>query len=212
MKTRARPAHLETFPRREVLETLARHYHHLHHEHKRAAPESSVRRRIEPRLLQVHERFEQLLVEWVPDEELRQAWRAYLSYDAPEPPGPAPIRPLVFRGTSDNGSVIDVRGKQGEELAVEIDGSLAERIVADKDFAALDPSFRFRLDDTEFHETFSASGDALDALADFVAEGGSPPWEHAAELLADGLIDTHAALTPRGRRALARRASGAPLA
>jgi hypothetical protein len=190
-----------------VLETLVRHYHHLQNEHKRAAPESSVRRRIEPRLLQVRERFEQLLGEWVPEEELQHAWREHLRYRRPEPPDPPPLRPLLFRGTSDSGSVIEVRGRRGEELAVEIDGSLTERIAADKDFAALDPSFRFRLDDTEFHETFGASEAALDALADFVAEGGSPPWEYAVELLADGLIDPHAALTPRGRRALARRAS-----
>lgn len=206
MRTRAQPRHVEALPRREMLEALARHYHHLQNEHKRAAPESSVRRRIEPRLLHVRERFEQLLAEWVPDEELQEAWREYLRFRAPEPPGPAAITPLVFRGASDNGSVVEVRGKQGEELAVEIAGSLVERIAADKDFAALDPSFRFRLDDTEFHETFSASADALDALAAFIAGGGSPPWEYAAELLDDGLIDTHVALTPRGRRALARRA------
>jgi hypothetical protein len=42
-------------------------------------------------------------------------------------------------------------------------------------------------------------------LADFLRNDESPPWEHAAELLADGLIDTNAALTPRGRRVLSRR-------
>ena len=42
------------------------------------------------------------------------------------------------------------------------------------------------------------------ALADFLERGESPPWEHASELLEDGLIDVHFALTPRGHRALAR--------
>ena len=37
---------------------------------------------------------------------------------------------------------------------------------------------------------------------DFLDDGKSPPWDHASELLADGLIDTHLAVTPRGRRAL----------
>jgi hypothetical protein len=45
-------------PRREVLETLARRYHHLQNEHKRAGPESVVRRRIGERLLDVGERFD----------------------------------------------------------------------------------------------------------------------------------------------------------
>jgi hypothetical protein len=51
----------------------------------------------------------------------------------------------------------------------------------------------------------AASADALEALATFLAKGESPPWEYVEELLSDGLIDTHAALTPRGRRALASR-------
>lgn len=57
----------------------------------------------------------------------------------------------------------------------------------------------------EFTETFEVSTEALDALADFSERGGNPPWEHASELLADGLIDVHFALPARGRRALAGR-------
>jgi hypothetical protein len=204
MKSRTHPGHLETLPRRETLEAFAHHYHHLQNEHKRAAPESSTRRRIEPRMLHVREQFERSLAEWAADEELQQAWRDYLRNRGPEPPGPPAVRPLVFRGTSDDGATVEVRGKPGEELAVEIDGSLVGRIVAEKDFAAVDPSFRFRLDRTEFRETFNASTDALRALSDFLEDGASPPWEHASELLDDGLIDVHFALTARGRRALAR--------
>jgi hypothetical protein len=204
MKSRTRPGHLETLPRREMLEAFVHHYHHLQNEHKRAAAESSTRRRIEPRMLHVREQFERSLAEWVADEELQQAWRDYLRSRRPEPTGPPPIRPLVFRGISDDGATIEVRGNPGEELEVEIDGSLVGRIVAEKDFAAVDPSFRFRLDRTEFRETFNASVDALQALADSFEDRASPPWEYAAELLADGLIDVHFALTARGRRALAR--------
>ncbi len=38
-----------------------------------------------------------------------------------------------------------------------------------------------------------------------IAALGPPPWEHARELVAGGIVDTTFALTPRGRRALARR-------
>jgi hypothetical protein len=198
-------AHVEELPRREVLQTLARHYHHLQNEHKRSGLESGVRRRIEEQLLDVRERFDRLLEEWVPDSELRQAWREHLHNRAAAPAGPAAIRPLVFRGRSEAGAVVEVRGKGGDELEVEIEGSVVARIAGEKDFTPVIPSFRWRFDGVEFGELFDASSEALDALADSLRKDQSPPWEHAAELLADGLIDTHAALTPRGRRALSRR-------
>jgi hypothetical protein len=205
VRSRARLGQLEEPPRREVLEVLARHYHHLQNEHKRAGLESGVRRRIEDELLRVRERFDRLLDEWVPEEELQSAWRDHLHHRAPEPSGPPAIRPLVFRGRSETaGTEVEVRGLRGEELDVEIDGTLVERIAGDKEFGSLSPTFSFRLDGTEFHETFNASPEAFQALVDFLDEGGPPPWEHAAELLGDGLIDPHAAVTPRGRRALAR--------
>jgi hypothetical protein len=194
---------LVALPRREELEALARHYHHLRAEHERAPVESSTRRRLEERLLEVRERFERVLEEWVPDEELRQEWRDYLHYRRPEPEGPEPIRRVVFRGRSDVGTNVEITGA-GDELRVEVDGSLVERIDGDEDFTDPRPLVRFRLNGVEFQETFQASPAAVRALADFVeSEGSSPPWEHAAELLADGLIDVHFDLTPRGRRALA---------
>ena len=197
--------HVEELPRREVLQTLARHYHHLQNEHKRAGVESGVRRRIEEQLLEVRERFDRLLEEWVPDTELQQAWREHLHNRVAAPAGPAAIRPLVFRGRSEAAAVVEVRGKGGDELEVEIDGSVVARIAGEKDFTPVIPTFRWRFDGVEFEELFDVSSEALDALADSLREDQSPPWEHAAELLADGLIDTHAALTPRGRRALSRR-------
>ena len=118
------------------------------------------------------------------------------------PSGPPAIRPLVFYGVTDAGSVVEVRGKKGEELEVRVDGTLTERVVAEKDLSSVTPPLRFRVDGIEALETFTASPEALDALADFLDDGNSPPWDHASELLADGLIDTHLAVTPRGRRAL----------
>jgi hypothetical protein len=208
MKTVRRREGFQKVPRREVLEALARDYHHLQNEHKRAAPESGTRRRLGDRLLLVRERFDQLLTEWVPEAELQDAWREHLRNREAAPEGPPAIRPLLFLGRSEAGAVAEIRGKQEDELEVVIDGTPAVRIAWDKGLATTVPPARFRLDRTDFEEIFSAPDDALDALADYLDTGESPPWEHAPELMADGLIDPHAALTPRGRRALALR-SGA---
>jgi hypothetical protein len=199
----ARP--VAELPRQALLEALARRYHHLQNEHKRFPPESSMRRRSEEELLDVRARFDRVLDEWVDDEELREAWRRHLKYREALPDGPPAIRPLVFRGVNDAGSVVEIRGREGEELAVEVDGTLVERIAATKDLARTVPS-TFRVDGMEFHETFDVSDDALQALERFLADESPPPWEHATELLADGLIDVHLDLTPRGRRAFAVRA------
>jgi hypothetical protein len=196
---------LEPLPRREELQALVRNYHHLQNEHKRAPLGSAMRRRIEDRLLDVRQRFDRLLEEWVPEEELRRAWWEHLHYRAPEPPGPPEIRPLVFRGVSEAGSIVEIRGKKGEELEVRIDGALSERIAGEKDFSSVTPPLSFRLNESEAQERFTASQEAVDALADFLDDGKPPPWDYASELLSDGLIDVHFALTPRGRRALASR-------
>ena len=64
----------------------------------------------------------------------------------------------------------------------------------------------FRWDGKEIAETFNASENALTALAAYRAgSGAQPPWDYASELLADGLIDVHFDLTPRGKRAIATR-------
>jgi hypothetical protein len=206
MAIRRRENKLEKVPLREELEALVHWYHHLQNEHHRAAPESSFRRRIEHDLLDVREHLDNLLEEWIPDEELRNEWRKHLDNREPAPESPGSIEPLVFEGRSEvSGSIVEIRGRP-DDLRVEVDGSLVERVVAAKDFAITTPPARYRLNDNVFEETFSASPEAVDALSMFLAGGASPPWEHASELLADGLVDTHFDLTPRGRRALALRA------
>src|SRR5918999_1325281 len=173
--TRRKQQEIEALPLREELDALVHHYYHLRNEHERADPESSTRRRLE---------------------DTRRRGRA--------PREPRAIRPLVYQGRSKvSGSIVEVRRK-GDELLVEVDGTLLERVAAEKDLAEPTPALRFRVNGTEFEETFNASPEALRSLADFLGQGGSPPWEHASELLADGLIDVHFDLTPRGRRALAR--------
>jgi hypothetical protein len=195
---------IATLPLHEELDALARHYHHLQVEHQNASPESSVRRRLEDRLVGVRERFDRLLEEWVPEEELRQAWRAYLNHHGAEPDGPPAIEPVVFRGRSEaTGSVVEIRGR-ADDLRVEVDGALVERIVAERDFAGTEPVVSFRRNGNDYEEIFAVSAEALEALVDFIDRREAPPWEHASELLADGVIDVHFALTPRGRRAVAR--------
>jgi hypothetical protein len=195
----------ESVPLGEELEALARHYHHLQVEHQNAQPESTFRRRLEDRVLDVRSRFDRLLEEWVPDEELRAAWRQYLDHHGPRPDAPAAIAPRVFLGRNEvSGTTIDVRMAH-DAYEVWADGVLTERVEAAKDLADTDPGLQFRWNEQDFAELFASSDDARQALADFLdATDASPPWEYAQELLADGLIDVHFALTPRGRRALAR--------
>jgi hypothetical protein len=192
-----------TFPLREELDALVRYYHHLQRTHQEEPPGGSTRRHVEEKLRDVRERIERLLAEWVRDEELREKWHAYLEHHAPAPSEPGEIKPLLFRGVSDAGSIAVVRRAPDDTLAVEIDGKLEERVVADKDLAVTIPPLQLRLDDFRFTETFDASTDALDALDSFLEEGGSPPWDSASELVADGLIDLNFSATARGLRALA---------
>ena len=190
-------------PSREELEALVRHYHHVESEHERARPQGSVRRHLELRLDHDRERLEHLLAEHVPEESLRRAWRDFLHHRGGEPSGPPAIRPVVFKGRSDAGSVVEVRRDRSGELAVEVDGQLVERLDVRLVPITQGGPAVFRLDGAEFREVFDAGLVALRALGDFRASGGDPPWEHASALLADGLIDADFALTARGRRALA---------
>jgi hypothetical protein len=187
------------------LAALVHRLQHLHNELEHEKPEGSTRRELEHKLLEVRERFERLLEEWVPGEELREQWREYIHNRRPEPDEPAGIEPLVFQGLTDAASVVEVRG-QADEYQVWVDGSLQERIAARKDLSVDKPVLHFRWDGKEIAETFNASEDALTALARYRdAPDASPPWEYASELLADGLIDVHFDLTPRGKRALGAR-------
>jgi hypothetical protein len=193
-----------TRPCREELEALAMHYHHVESEHERAHPQGTVRHHLEMRLREDRERFERLLAAYVPDESVRGAWRNYLRHRGAEPSGPPAIRPLVFKGRSEIGSVVEIRRDRAGELAVEVDDRLVERLLAERAPMAVGqgPAV-IQLDGVEFRETFDVQVGALRALRDFCASGGDPPWEHASELLADGLIDVNLGLTARGRRALA---------
>ena len=197
-----------TPPCREELEALVRHYHHVESEHKRAHPQGSVRRHLELRLDHDRRRFEHLLAEYVPDESTRGAWRDFLYHRGGEPSGPPALRPVVFKGRSEAGSVLEARRDPSGELVVEVDGQLVERLEAPPIRTEEGRPPVFSLDGTEFREEFDAGPGALRALRYFRASGGDPPWEDASALLSDGLIDVDFALTARGRRALAQRRGG----
>jgi hypothetical protein len=194
-----------TLPLREELGALVHHYQHLHNELEHEKPEGSTRRKLEDKLLDVRERFDRLLEEWVPDEELREQWREYIHGRRPAPDEPAGIEPLAFQGVTDAGSDVQVRG-QADEYKVWVDGSLQERIAARKDLSVDTPALHFRWDGKEIAETFNVSAEALNALAEYRDDPDSPPpWDYASDLLADGLIDVHFDLTPRGKRAITAR-------
>jgi len=192
-----------TRPCREELEALVRHYHHVESEHERAHPQGSVRRHLDLRSHRDRERLDHLLAEYIPEESLRRAWRDFLHHRGGEPSGPPAITPVVFKGRSDAGSILAARRDGPGELAVEVDGQLVERLDIRVIPIAEGRPTVFRLDGAEYREVFDAGSAAVRALRDFSAAGGDPPWEHAAALLADGLIDVDFALTTRGRRALA---------
>ena len=113
---------------------------------------------------------------------------------------------LVFRGRSQAGSVAEVRERPDGDFDVRVDGNLVERAELGDDLAQELPC-TLRLDGLEFREVFDTSTEALAVAGEYFARpAGPPPWEQARELVADGIVDTTFALTPRGRRALARSA------
>lgn len=194
---------------REELEALVGEYRHLREEHRRAHPESRVRRRLQARLRELEAHFERLVHEWLPDERLRAEWRAHLFEDAAEPAEPAPKDDLVFRGRNSTGSVVSIRRRSDGDCDVDVDGRLAERLEGPFDIHGKDRPGSFTVDGRVYHELFSASERALEALEDFVTEREAhPPWRFAGELAADGLVDRNFGLTARGRRALRRAPHG----
>jgi hypothetical protein len=189
---------------RDELEGTVRRAHHLREEHRRARVGSRARRRLHAYLLEAERDFERLLAEWVTDDSVSVAWRAHLYERGPEPDEPVPRPPLVFRGRSASGSIVEIRERQDGDCSVEVDGSPSERIEAETEFAGRHARHTFALGSSLFRETFAVSPRALAALREFVAEREPhPPWRYGAELAEDGLVDRDFALTARGSRALA---------
>jgi hypothetical protein len=186
---------------RASLEELAAEYRHLRDAHRQTGVESTARRHLEQRLDELESRIERRLALWVRDEGERERWRQHLHHGAPAPAPQEVPDPLVFRGVSGDGATVEVRVHEGREHRLIVDGAPHGPIPEVPD--ALPPE-GLRVAGMVCRERFTAPRPSLDALRRYVSEGtGEAPWEHAPELLADGLVDPDFGLTPRGRRALA---------
>lgn len=178
------------------LEEIVREYHHLQEEHRRTHPEGTARRHLQARLEELEQRFEHRLLEDLGDETERVAWRERLHHGAGAPLVPL-SPPLVFKGRSAAGSVVEIRQRPDGDYDVEIDGAPVEKLSGPIDFDVYVDG------DRRFPEVFAVSTGARRALAAWAAgSAGEPPWEHLHDLLRDGIVDRHFALTERGRRAL----------
>jgi hypothetical protein len=197
-------------PARHELEAMVDEYRHVQSEHRRAGEEGSVRRHLHARLGRLEARFDRLLEESVADEGACEAWRSHLHAGTPAPVelhSPAPT--LLFKGRSAAGSVGEVRQRPDGDCDAFVDGALLERVAAAKDLARAELPLTFTIAGQEFREIFDVPPGVLAAArAYFSAPSGEPPWEYAGELAGDGLVDGTFALTPRGRRALAKRRTG----
>jgi hypothetical protein len=188
---------------RTLLVQIAHTFRHVREEHRRMHAGGRGRRRDQLRLDELERRFERIVGEWIDDEALRERWRLFLHSGGEAPTEPAAdIHPLVYRGASDAGSTVELRIVTENDLEVWIDEALVERTSARVELSGTGPPAQLDVGGLRSRETFAAPTDALQALSDFVSDGGQPPWEHASELVSDGLVDDHFALTPRGHRAL----------
>ena len=78
-----------------------------------------------------------------------------------QPDGPAPIGALVFKGSVDDGSVVEIRSDRSGGLVVDVDGVLVQRLEAKKVPIAVRRPGVFRLEGVEFCEIFNADPAAL---------------------------------------------------
>jgi hypothetical protein len=186
---------------RAQLDALAHRYRHVHEEHARAHADGRVRRHLAGELAELETRLERLLGEWVPDDVTRAAWREHVYHGGPAPAEPRTHEPLLFRGASEAGSVVEVRRTASAEAAVVVDGTLVERLADEGPFRERSAPVVFRFGELGFAEAFDET--ALETLATFARAGGRPPWQAADALLTDGLVDSTFAITARGHRALA---------
>ena len=185
-----------------VLRALAHRQADLHRRHAAAGDVSADRRRLEQAMADDRRAFARLLVEHVEDESARAAGRAAFDRHGPVPAAPADVLGrLVYRGTTEVGTELEIVERADGEHEVLLAGAVAERVV-DRLRLPAHATDVLDLGGTRSRERFASSRAALDALAASGREGATPPWDHADELLADGLVDDHVAVTDRGRRAL----------
>lgn len=183
----------------DQLREIVREYRHVQGEHARQGEDSSLRRKREAELKDLESRFEITLERWLDDDALRAQWREHLFDAKPEPKLEAKVPP-VYKGRSEAGSVLQVCPNDAGEWEYFVDGALTAHHPPGWRHGAPD---RVRFVDQSFEEVLEAPAEAVDALRSHVADPSSdPPWEWAAPLFEDGLIDIHFSLTDRGRRLL----------
>ena len=191
----------ESFGFRDELESLVGAYRRLRDEHRHAVSDSRKGRRLARGLEDVVSRFESLLEEVLVDEESRAEWREHLYHAGPEPGTPVIAVPPLFTGRSEAGSEVIVRQLPSDELAVVVDGTQVERLAEADELLSVSPQLTFTAGGQLFQETFATSEAELGSLAALL--DGGRALQVTSDLLADGLVDRHHGLTPRGRRALA---------
>jgi hypothetical protein len=185
-------------PIRELAQT-AREFRHLRAEHHREGVRGGWRRRQEADLVRLERHFAALLERWVPDPDTRARWERHIHHGDAEPEVLV-HDPLLFRGRSANGSVLEIREGDGDERAVLIDGTRCDHIPKER---PIDVPFSYG--DSTFEETFDLPTEAIQALADHL--GGrrvAPPWQWAPVLYEQGIIDSNFGLTGRGHRLVRR--------
>ncbi len=192
---------------RVALAHLVRAFTHIHGEHGRlAAGALRPRRHLETEMDALAATFERLLGEWIRTSEEQDAWRAALHGHAAIPEGAtatAPVSHLIFRGRTAQGVDVDVRERADGQVEIDLDGQPSERLV-DRLHLTVDAGGWAQIADVHAQETFALPARTAQALRRWMRRGGTPPWEHVRSLLAEGLVDEHFAITPRGRRAVER--------
>jgi hypothetical protein len=187
---------------REELEQLAREYHRVREEHRRAAPGTRARRRLGATLDRLQRRFDRLLTATGADAGTREHWHEHLWHDAPEPSFPGATAPLVFAGRSADGTRLRLLMRPDGDLDAIVDGTLTSRVEADEELTRTAPGLVFELDGVAFTERFATPPDARAELRAAIEASEPPPERLLSTLLTDGLLDRQLGLTPRGRRAL----------
>jgi hypothetical protein len=178
------------------LSQVAREFHHVQGEHAREGLSSSRRRRQRARMEELEEKFETLLLRWVPSATEQPRWREHFYRGAEAPADLLPDNPApLFRGRSELGITLEIRATENEQELL-LEGAVVDRLPLRSPITS-----PVLYGDSEFHELFEAAPDALEALLDYIERrADEPPWARARELYEEGMIDENFGLTARGRR------------
>jgi protein required for attachment to host cells len=186
------------------LVALAREFHHVQQEHGREGVQGTTRRGLEAKMQRLVVRFEALLDHWVTDGSLRDAWMRHLYQGDPAPDEPRFPAPLLFKGATEAGGIIEIRRAADGFHDVLLDGAVIrhEEVPWHLDSDLIGP---VQIGERTCVEVFAAPAEAVDALATFLSTPeAEPPRAWARALLEDGLIGPDFELTPRGQRRLTR--------